>query len=72
MKKRFGAGEAPTEEECCKWYAAYNAITRGCEGVCMKDFKDGDDIMRKIGVKLSMGPLLKASMDKMQKCSPEA
>lgn len=72
MKKRFGEGEAPTEEECSCWYAAYNAITGGCDGISMQNFKDGEDIMKKIGVKLSFGPLLKASMEKMDKCSPEA
>lgn len=71
MKKRFGESTMPDAEEVGRWYAAYNTITAGCDGVSMEDFKTGDEMLKRIYSAHAFRPLLSAAMDRMSKCKPE-
>jgi len=48
QKKRFGESAKGTEKEDEMWYRAYNSLTAGVNGVSMKDFKKGREIIRTV------------------------
>jgi len=48
MKRRFGESVKGDDREDAEWYAAYNCLTAGKEGVSKDDLIQGRMIMRKM------------------------
>ena len=48
MKKRWGDCKPSSDDEVESWYNCCNYLTPSCDGISLKDFKDGMEIIKSI------------------------